>query len=407
MKDRTNIERKLYTEHLKKFMNVDLVKIITGIRRSGKSAVLELFREDILKITDDEHVISLNFEDAEFDFITDYKVLHEYVLSKIKDDRTYYLFLDEVQDVEKWEKGVNSLRLKNIDIYITGSNSKLLSSELSTLLGGRYVQFRLHTLSFAEFINFRKEYGIGSDNIDDELDAYIRTGGFPVLSTGAFDPQTVDMIVSDINNSTILRDVVRRKKIRDIHLLQKIIDFVYDNIGNVTSASKISAHFKSERRTANFETVYNYLQYLEEALIISRVPRYDIRGRRLLETYEKYYLAEHSLQYATRRYDEKNVPGILENIVYLELLRRGYDVSIGKFDEKEVDFVADDRGKKIYVQVCYRLAGLETIEREVAPLVAIRDNYPKLVVTLDKNWQIEDRGVKGMHLKDFLLSDRW
>jgi predicted AAA+ superfamily ATPase len=280
----------------------------------------------------------------------------------------------------------------------------LLSSELSTLLSGRYVEFHLHTLSFTEFIDFRNKNGIGSGNLDAELETYIRVGGFPILSMSDFNYNAARKIVADINNSAILRDVVERNKIRNVQMLQKIIAFVYDNVGNITSAKKISDFFKSQRRTADFETVYNYLQYLENALIIHKVPRYDIKGKKLLESYEKYYLAEHSLQYTMREYHASNISGILENIVYLELLRRGYTVSIGKIGNKEIDFIAEKREHKLYVQVCYLFAGEETIEREFSPLIEIRDNYPKIIVTMDKFWQITKDGIRGIHLNDFLLA---
>jgi predicted AAA+ superfamily ATPase len=397
-----NIERKLYTEQLKHYINVPVIKVITGIRRCGKSALLDLFQDDVLQISDRQHIISINFEDTKFDFITDYKKLDEYILSLIKDDKTYYIFLDELQNIDKWEKSVNSLRLRNTDIYITGSNSTLLSSELSTLLAGRYVEFHLYTLSFSEFIDFRKKKNIdfGDGN---ELDAYIRYGGFPVLSTAAFDPQTARKIVADINNSAILQDVVQRNKVRNVQLLQKIIAFIYDNTGNITSAKKISDFLKSQKRTADFETVYNYLQYLENALIIHKAQRYNIKGKKLLESYEKYYLAEHSLQYTIREFNAANISGILENIVYIELKRRGYSVCVGKINDKEIDFIAERPEGKLYVQVCYLFSNKETIEREFAPLLEIRDNYPKIVVTMDPFWQIEKNGIKGIHLKDFLL----
>ena len=397
------IERKLYSEQLKSFIKKPVIKVITGIRRSGKSALLELFQNDILKFADQDHIININFEDTRFGFITDYKKLDEYILSLIKDDKTYYILLDEIQEIKQWEKCINSLRLRNTDIYLTGSNSNLLSSELSTLLSGRFVEFNLYTLSFSEFIYFRKKRGFGSDDMDYELEAYIKMGGFPILSVSEFDPGAARKIVADINNSAILRDVMERNKIRNIQLLQKIIAFVYENVGNITSTKKISDFLKSQKRSADFETVYNYLQYLENALIIHKVPRYDIKGKKLLESYEKYYLAEHSLQYTVKEYNAGNISGILENIVYLELRRRGYSVSIGKIAEKEIDFIAEKSGDKLYVQVCYLLSNEETIEREFAPLLEVRDSYPKIIVTMDKFWQIEKDGVKGIHLKDFLL----
>ena len=401
--ERPLIERRLYTEQLKSFINKPVIKVILGIRRSGKSALLELFQSDILQFSDQDHIISINFEDTKFDFISDYKKLDDYILSRIKDKKTYYIFLDEIQIITQWEKCINSLALRNTDIYLTGSNSNLLSSELSTLLAGRFVQFHLYTLSFREFINFRKKRGFGSHDLDDELSAYIKTGGFPVLSTSEFDFSSARKIVTDINNSCVLRDVIERNKIRNVQLLQKIITFVYDNTGNITSAKKISDFLKSQKRKADFETVYNYLQYLENALIIYKVPRYDVKGKKLLETYEKYYLAEHSLQYTVREYNAANISGILENIVYMELRRRGYTVSIGKTGEKEIDFIAEKPAGKLYVQVCYMLSDKETIEREFAPLLEVRDSYPKIIVTMDKFWQVEKDGIKGIHLKDFLL----
>jgi predicted AAA+ superfamily ATPase len=405
MRSNTFVERELYTKELKKFVDVPLIKIITGIRRSGKSVLLELFQKDLLASVDKEQIIHVNLEDVEFSFITDYKELHDYVLSRIKDDRRYYIFLDEIQNVEGWEKGVNSLRLRNTDIYITGSNSKLLSGELSTLLTGRYVEFRLYTLSFREFIGFRKEYGIGSDDIDNELYDYIRIGGFPILSKGRFDDPTIKKIITDMNSSVILRDVVQRNNIRNVQLLQKVIDFVYDNVGKITTAKKISDYFQKEKRKVDIETIYNYLRYLEDALMIHKVRRYDVKGKRLLETLEKYYLEDHSLQYAVRGYDAKNLPGILENIVYLELLRRGFSVSTGIFDDNEIELVAENSDGKVYIQVCYLFSGDETIEREFRPLLKIRDSHPKLVVTMDRYWNINMEGARGMHLKDFLLSD--
>jgi predicted AAA+ superfamily ATPase len=405
-----NFERKLYTEQLKSFVNKPVIKVITGIRRCGKSALLELFQNDILQFTDKNHIIYINFEDTQFDTLTNYKQLDEYVLSLMKDNKTYYLFFDEIQGVEHWEKCINSLRLKNTDIYVTGSNSNLLSSELATLLAGRYVEFCLHTLSFSEFMDFRKKRGIGSENVDEELEAYIKTGGFPVLSSNNFDHFSARRIIIDINNSAVLRDVIERNNIRNIQLLQKIIAFIYDNIGNISSAKKLSDFFKSQNRTADFETVYNYLQYLENALIIYKAPRYDIKGKKLLESYEKYYLADHSLQYTVREFNMANISGILENIVYMELRRRGYSVSVGriadrKTDDREIDFIAENTSGKIYIQVCYLLASEEIIEREFAPLLEVRDNYPKMIVTMDRFWQIEKDGVRGIHLKDFLLSN--
>ncbi|GHV93811.1 ATPase [Spirochaetia bacterium] len=405
------LERTNYIEDLKGYIDKPLIKVITGIRRCGKSSLLLLFQEAILARTDKSHIIYLNFEDSEFDSILTYKNLNTYITAKITDSKRYYIFLDEIQIVENWEKSVNSLRLKNTDIYITGSNSRLLSSELATLLAGRYVSFHLYTLSFAEFVDFRKQSGLsaaGSDEIidlDKELDAFIETGGFPLLSVNSFTQREKRQIVSDIHSSAVLRDVVQRNGIRNTQLLEKIIAFLYDNAGNPVSLKKIADYLKSQKRTADFETVYNYITYLENAFIIYKAPRYDIKGKRLLETTEKYYLADHSLQYAVRDMRQENISGILENIVFMELVRRGYRVYVGKLETKEVDFVAEkiNGTGTLYIQVCLNFSNPETKEREFSPLRAIKDHWPKMVITLDKYWQTEEQGVMGIHLKDFLL----
>jgi predicted AAA+ superfamily ATPase len=397
----------MYTTQLEGFMDKPLIKVITGIRRCGKSSLLALFQERLLNHTDKSHIIAINFEDAEFDALLTYRDLNRYIAPKMTDQGRYYIFLDEIQLVENWEKCVNSLRLKNTDIYLTGSNSKLLSSELATLLAGRYVAVQVHTLSFAEFLDFRRQAGIaaGDGDMDKELRAFIETGGFPVLSANSFRPEEARQVLADINASAVLRDVVQRNGVRNTQLMEKIISFVYDNIGNPLSMKRISDYLKSRKRNADFETVYNYISYLESAFIVYKAPRYDLKGRRLLETTEKYYLADHALRYAVREMRQDTISGILENIVFLELVRRGYRVSVGKQEEREIDFVAEktDGAGKLYIQVCLNFSSPETREREFAPLRAIKDHWPKLVITLDPFWQAEDQGVRGIHLKDFLL----
>jgi predicted AAA+ superfamily ATPase len=397
-------DRQDYVEQLKGFMDKPLIKVITGIRRCGKSTLLMLFRDGITDHAGPDHIIFMNFEDAAFDPIITYKELNAYISSKMTDSKRYYIFLDEIQLVEKWEKSVNSLRLLNTDIYITGSNSGLLSSELATLLAGRYVAFPLYTLSFIEFMDFRSQSGLSAGDTDKELDAYIETGGFPLLSTNAFTKREIRQILQDINSSAVLRDVVQRNGIRNTQLLEKIIAFVYDNAGNPLSLKRITDYLKSQKRTADFETVYHYIECLEKAFILYKAPRYDIKGKRLLETTEKYYLADHSLQYAVREMRRDNISGILENIVFMELVRRGYRVYVGRQENAEIDFVAEkvNAAAKLYLQVCLDFSNPETREREFAPLRAIKDHFPKMVVTLDRYWQVEDMGVRGVHLRDFL-----
>ena len=399
------IERTIYTDKIKGFIDKEVIKIITGIRRCGKSEVLKLLKDEVLKTTDEEHIVFINFEDIEFDNIKTYKELHDYVLSRIKDDRKYYLFFDEIQVVEGWEKAVNSLRLKNTDIYITGSNSKLLSGELATLLSGRYVQFEIRPLSLREFIQFRTFFPQPNS-----LDDFIKFGGFPFVSTQTLTIEQAVQIVKDIHSSIIIKDVVSRNKVKNLPLLEKIVAYFYDNIGSLTSLRGISEYISGgdKKRTAvNLETIGNYVNYLETAYVIKRVPRYDIKGKRLFETNDKYYLADHSLAYVVKDINKVNKGGVIENIVYNGLITRGYTVYVGKLDAKEVDFVAEKNGEKLYVQVCLEFTTEDTYKREFAPLKEIKDNYPKYVVSLDNFANKNDEGIIGISLKDFLLKENF
>ena len=400
------IERKIYTDKIKGFFNTELIKIITGIRRSGKSEILKLIEQEALKQTNKEHIIFINFEDFDYMDLQKYGTLHKYITDKIKDNGKYFIFLDEIQLVDGWELAVNSLRLRNTDIYITGSNSKLLSGELATHIAGRYVSFEIYPLSFEEFCNFRKISGIKNSDVED----YIAIGGFPMLSIYNYSQDQTRKIVADIHSSSVLKDVVERNKIKNAPLLQRIIAYVYDNVGNLTSLTKISNYLKANGGGADFETISNYIGYLENACIIKKVSRYEIKGKKLLESNDKYYLADHSLQYAIRDMKKTNISGVLENIVYSELIRRGYNVYVGKMssnDSREIDFVAEKNNgnEKIYVQVCYEYGSKETMDREFEALTEIKDHYPKFVVTLDKLWSENRNGVVGIHLKDFLLKE--
>jgi predicted AAA+ superfamily ATPase len=414
-------ERKIYTDQIKGFFGKEPIKVITGIRRSGKSEILKLLTDEVRAVADEAHIIYLNFEDAEFDEIVTYKDLNRFVADKMRDEKKYYVFLDEIQRVTGWEKAVNSLRLKNTDIYVTGSNSKLLSGELATLLAGRYVAFEVGTLSFAEFLHFRKKSGLSrpaqtaaSDEPHtyaplDELDEYIKTGGFPLLSTGRFTDGQARQILTGIQSSAVLKDVVARNKIKNVPLLERIIAFIYDNVGHLVSLRKIADYLKSNGGGSDFETVASYVGYLENACIITRVSRYDLKGKKLLESNDKYFLADHSLQYTVRDLKRTNLSGVLENIVYQELKRRDYRVYVGKLDAREIDFVAEkiNGGGRVYVQVCTEFSSAETMDREFAPLTGLKDSYPKYVVTLDKYWQENRNGVVGIHLRDFLLKESY
>ncbi|MDR3263136.1 MAG: ATP-binding protein [Clostridiales bacterium] len=438
------IERKAYTENIKGFVDKDVIKVITGIRRCGKSEILKLLKKEVLKITDNEHIVFINFEDIEFDNIKTYKDLYGFVLDKIKDDKKYYLFFDEIQSIEAWERAINSLRLKNTDIYITGSNSKLLSGELATLIGGRYVQFEIRPLSFDEFLQFRKKNdfapvysgvdlsaektiksvkqnetvfngGKNSDFASSAMDKYyfndyFLLGGFPLISTQDFSIEQAVQLIKDIHSSIVLKDVVSRNKIKNVPLLEKIVAYFYDNIGNLTSLRGIADYLSGgdkKKATVNLETLSTYVSYLETAYVIKKVPRYDIKGKRLFETNDKYYLADHSLAYVIKDINKVNKGGILENIVYNELVARGYTVYVGKLDNKEVDFVAEKNGEKIYLQVCLEFTTKDTYAREFNPLKEIKDNYPKYVVLLDNFAGTNDEGVIGISLKDFLLKKEY
>lgn len=398
------VNRPDYEKNIGKFKDLDFVKVFTGIRRCGKTKLMELVKSSM----DDCNIIDINFEDSQFFDIKTYKELAVFVENKLQDDKKNYLFFDEIQEVEGWEKAVNSFRLKNADIYITGSNSKILNSEYTTILGGRIKSFEILPLSFREFLEFRKCYSTTEvSELKKELDRYIKIGGFPSLTKYNFSEDDAIETLKDIFTSALKRDVINRNTVKNTQLMDKIIEFIYDNVGNLISIKSIVDYLKSQgRRGTDAETIANYLRYLEGGYLIRKASRYDIKGKRLLETNDKYYLTDHSLQYVVRSFRQDNIQGVLENIVYMELNRRGYKVYVGKFDDKEIDFVAQKDNAKIYVQVCYSLTTPEVYSREYKPLKNIKDHYPKYVVVLkEDNLITDDEGVKGVLLQDFLLSD--
>jgi predicted AAA+ superfamily ATPase len=402
--EETLIDRPRYMNEIKGFIDRPFVKVIVGIRRSGKSQLLKLIQREVLQRTDSEHIIEMNFEKSELFGIKDYFDLAKHVEGRIKDKKKYYVFLDEVQEVKGWEKAVNSIRLMNTDIYVTGSNSKLLDTDYSTLLGGRTVNFRIYPLSLGEYIHFREERGIKGGP---PLEEYIRLGGFPSLAMFDYSERDARHIVSDIHSTALYRDVVKKNSVKNPQLMDKIVAFLYDNVGNLVSPLNIANYLKSQgRKGTDSETIVNYIRYLEEGFIIMRAQRYDVKGKRLLETNDKYYLTDHSLQYAVRDFRADRIQGILENIVHMELVRRGYKVYVGKFDAREVDFVAERTdGRMIYVQVCLEFSTDEVFNREFAPLKEIKDNFPKYVVSMDRYAERNDNGVVGIHLRDFLLKE--
>jgi predicted AAA+ superfamily ATPase len=401
------IGRDTYVRQLESFIDKPFIKVITGIRRCGKSSVLQLLRGRLLERgVPEERIIFINFESFANAGLLKAKSLYEYIISKIRPSgERHYLLLDEIQEVEDWEKCVNSLIVDcNADIYLTGSNSHLLSSELSTYIAGRYVEIPVFTLSFAEYLLFQAAYLPEMDiSGKDAFVRYLRRGGFPAVHTFDNTEESVYQIVYDIYSSIILRDTIKRRNIRDVELLERVIRYVFDNIGNTFSGKNIADYFKNQQRKIDVNTIYNYLSALTGAFILYRAPRYDIRGKEILKTQEKYYLSDISLLYATMGYKDSQIAGILENIVFLELKRRGYAVYIGKTDAKEIDFVAEKRGQRIYVQTAYKLENQQTTEREFGALLSIKDQYPKLVVTMDDFWKESISGVRHLHISDFLV----
>lgn len=398
------IIRPHYMKMLKTYRDVPLVKILAGVRRCGKSTILEMLRDDLKSSgIPDDHIIFERYTSEYIDEGMTDRDMHDAIKEKMTDGERYYILLDEVQEIIGWEKAVNSLlENENTDIYITGSNSKLMSSEISTYLTGRYISIPVFTLSFAEYLDFKKS---SKGSTKELLNEYIRTGGFPIVALGNFDDRSAYQIVEGIYTSVITNDISRRHNVTNIDLFNRVVKYIVENVGKSFSANAIVKFLKSEGRSLSVEAVYNYLEWLEKAFVIYRCQRYDLQGKSVLKTQEKFYLADASLKYCIMGFNPKSIAAMLENIVYFELRRRGYEVYIGKNETKEIDFVAVQRDERIYVQVCRRLP--EESDREVANLLEIKDHYPKYVVTLDELAAGNVNGVKIVHLADFLLSDTY
>ncbi|SMO35304.1 hypothetical protein SAMN06265379_101209 [Saccharicrinis carchari] len=403
------LTRNLYINKIQHYIDKPFVKVITGIRRSGKSTILMLLSKDLMSrgISKDQ-IIYINFESFRNFNLSDAISLHTHISSKISAPKRYYLIFDEIQEVNNWEKAINSFMVDfNVDIYITGSNSNLLSSELATYLAGRYIEFHIFPLSFKEYLFFKKERKREITDNYKEFEIYLRTGGFPVLHISDYSYDTAYKIVFDIYSSVILRDTIQRNKIRDIELLERVVKYVFDNIGSKFSGKKVADYFKSQYRKVDINTIYNYLAALESAFIIHKLNRFDVKGKEILKTQEKYFAADSALIYAVMGYKDRIIAGVLENIVMLELLRCDYKVFVGKLHNTEIDFVAIKGNKTLYIQVSYLLAEQSTIEREFKPLLEIKDNYPKYVVTMDTLWQDNIEGVRHIHIADFLLLNEY
>ncbi len=400
------IKRESYMKKIRPFIGTDLVKVMTGVRRAGKSVMLELIRRELTDGgVDPKQLISINFEDLRYARLQNAMALHQEILQRAAQiEGKVYLFFDEIQEVTDWEKCINSLRIAiDCDIYITGSNAKLLSGELATYLGGRYVEFVIYPFSFAEFMAlYRQADALAS--VEKCFERYLLYGGMPYLSHLRYEDAPSRQYLQDLFHSVELKDIIMRNKVRDADLLERIIAYVTANIGTTFSASSIARFLKNERRNAAPDTVISYIKYCLDAYLFYQVKREDLKGKQILSSNEKYYIADHGMREAVYGGNLRDINLILENMVYLELLRRGYHVTVGKIGEREIDFIGSKQGQKIYVQVAYLLADPATVEREFSVYRDVPDNYPKYVVSMDPV-DLSQNGIIHMHIRDFLLSE--
>lgn len=402
------IYRPMYVDKIMAYVDAPFVKILTGVRRCGKSTILKMIMEKLQteRNVPAKRIISCRFDSMEYEDMTA-KQIYAQLKEQLSPDGKTYLFLDEVQEIKGWEKVVNSLASDfDVDLYITGSNSRMMSSEISTYLTGRYISFRIFTLSFGEYLMFKAKYGDVGDT-KAELKNYVRLGGFPATHLQAYSQDEIYTIVRDIYNSTIFSDIVKRNQVRKIDRLERVVKYTFNNVGNTFSARSIADYLKSERRSLDNETVYSYLEKLEKAYLLHRCSRYDLQGKEILKTQEKFYLADVSLRYSVLGYNTDSVASSLENIVYLELCRRGYTVNVGKTGDGEIDFVATRQNEKVYVQVTQEIKSEKTEKREYDRLLEIHDNYPKYVLTTDEFAGGNYEGIKTIHIADFLLSSEY
>jgi len=410
------IPRNLYIEKIRGFIDQpELVKIITGLRRSGKSVMLELIQIELRKKgVPENYILVYNFEDMSLQELKDPKILHDHIKARTKEIKgrskkqinRVYLFLDELQEVNNWESCINSLRVNSdIDIYITGSNAKMLVGEYATLMAGRYIEIRMYPFSFLEFrMAFIEKIPGLSDQ--EAFKLYLKQGGMPFLANLGLTENDAKQYLRDIYASVVIKDIMKRNNFRDVDLLDRIIMYVMANTGKTFSATSIAKFFKNERRIVAVETILNYLKACEEAYLFTKINRFDVPGKKILSINEKYYIADHGLREAVYGYNERDIELILENIVCLELLRRGYKVTVGRIDNKEIDFIGKREGECVYIQVCYLLAGQDTIEREFGGLNVIQDNFPKYVVSMDE-LNLSRDGIRHVNIREFLVLDFW
>ena len=400
------IKRETYMRRIRPFIGSELVKVMTGIRRCGKSVMLELIKEELKNSgVPEANIISINSEDMRYASLLTAKALHDEIIMRAQNiSGKVYLFFDEIQEVADWEKCINSFRVEfDCDIYITGSNAKLLSGELATNLGGRYVEFTIYPFSFSEFTELYKGIFPGAQP-QKCFQKYLLFGGMPYLANLRYAEEPCRQYLTDVFNSVQLKDIVKRNKIRDVDLLERILSYIIANVGTTFSATSISKFFKSEKRNVAPETILNYIRHCTDAYLFYPVKRQDLQGKQILASSEKYYIADHGVREAVFGGNMRDINLILENIVFMELLRRGYNVTVGKTGNLEIDFIAEKHGEKIYVQVCYLLASQETIKREFGVYDNVNDNFPKYVVSLDE-FDMSRNGIKHCNIRNFLTKE--
>lgn len=400
------IYRSEYMQRLKAFKDSKIIKVVTGLRRAGKSTLLQMFKDELIQSgVPKKQIQYINFELMKYDAIRGYRELYDFVKQNAIKGRKNYLFFDEIQQVSGWEKAINSLSLEyDADIYITGSNAYLLSSELATLISGRYAEIKMLPLSFKEYYGYYANSGKSKEELFDE---YLKYGGLPSLLSLPQDEETIDAYLSSVYDTIILKDVLERNKFRDIDLLKRVFAFVCGNVGSITSANKLAKYLANEAKLDSSirpATIANILQMLENAFIVYRAERYDVKGKEVLKSLEKYYVADTGLKNTVVGYAIENYGHSIENVVYLELLRRGYRVYVGKSETKEIDFVAIGKKETRYFQVTETLFDKATLQREVAPFYSTPDFFEKTIITADKTYVSNANGIKIVNLIDFLLS---
>lgn len=396
------IRRKNYLERIGLYLDKPIIKVITGMRRVGKSTILQSLKNELLsKKIKQKNIIWINKESLEFDFIKDYNHLYKYVKTNLADVKgNKYLFIDEIQEISNWEKAVASIFTEKMaDIILTGSNAHILSSELATYISGRYVEIPIYPLTFSEFLLFSKNKQLTTE---ENFKYYLKYGGLPAVNIFV-DEEAVDNYLNSIINTVLLKDVIKRNKIRDVELLERLVLYLMDNVGNITTAKSISDYFKSQKVKVSVDTIQNYIKYLESAFLFYRVPRYDIKGKKYLEYFDKLFMGDIGLRNGFIGYKDKDISGILENIVFLEMKKRGYKITIGTLGGYEIDFIAEKQNEKIYIQVARALEQEKTIQREFGNLEKITDNYKKIVLSMDKYFQKDYNGIEHKFLPEFLL----